>query len=52
MVKNKRPVVKVKEKPSVIDFSRGIMYKWGVVENRREKKGGFLWAVFFREGIF
>jgi hypothetical protein len=39
-------------RPSVIDFLQGMMYKGGVVEKRREKKGGFLWAVVFQEGIF
>jgi hypothetical protein len=29
-----------------------MMYKGGVVENQREKKGGFLWAVVFQEEIF
>jgi hypothetical protein len=38
--------------PSAIDFLQGMMYKGVVVEKRREKKGGFLWAVVFQEGIF
>jgi hypothetical protein len=44
--------MKVNQSPSVIDFLQVMMYKGGVAENRREEKGGFLWAVVFQEGIF